>query len=53
MSDNVKVALIIAITQVICVCVWVYYSPYHSCIREEFNGIQCARAVGGAGVGVS
>lgn len=34
MSDLVKVALIAAATVLIAVGVGIYFSPYHSCMRE-------------------
>ena len=48
MSDNVKVALIVAVTLVICLCVWLYFSPFHTCLRAgDFNAGYCARAAAG------
>ena len=33
MSDVVKVALIAAATVIVVVCLWIYFSPYQSCVR--------------------
>lgn len=48
MSDNVKVALILAVTALIVLGIWLYFSPYYSCLRADFSELQCARAAGGA-----
>jgi hypothetical protein len=35
MSDAVKISLIFAITILIGVGAWIYFSPYHSCVRAQ------------------
>lgn len=49
MSENVKIALIIAVTAIICVSLKIYFSPFHSCVREQGKGneFMCARAAAG------
>lgn len=57
MKDTVKIALIIAISMVICVGIYQYFSPYHSCVRmlteEKISKIaaadNCAKRLGGGG----
>ncbi len=33
MSDTIKGALIIAAAILVATCVWVYFSPYQTCVR--------------------
>ena len=53
MSDTLKAALIIAGAILLATALYVYFSPYHSCVRSSFltrgsNELVCARAVGGS-----
>ena len=48
MSDNVKVALILATTAIICLCIWIYFSPFQTCVRASKDAEWCTRAVGGS-----
>ena len=51
MSDPVKAGLIIAVAILLAVGLYIYFSPYHSCVRsydEPRAGVVCARLVGGA-----
>lgn len=45
MNDKVKIALIIGGAAVICVGLWIYFSPYHSCVRQSINPILCAHGL--------
>lgn len=54
MSDVVKVALIFAITAMLGLALYLYFSPYHSCVRglkERVDNVRanimCARGLGG------
>ena len=47
MSDNVKAALIVAGAAIICVILRIYFSPYYSCVRSQYDVGWCARATGG------
>lgn len=55
MSELVKAALIIAVALIVCAVLYVYYSPYNSCVRElKSSGVEerraylvCARELGG------
>jgi hypothetical protein len=57
MKDPVKIALILAITLVVCVGLYQYFSPYQSCVRNLLTGgsdetaaaLQCAKLLGGGG----
>lgn len=42
MNGNVKIALIIAVAMIICVGLWIYFSPYHSCVRAGDPPFLCA-----------
>jgi len=52
MSDAVKIAIIAAITIVSVTALWLYFSPYQTCVRSEhtrnFVGLElrCATALG-------
>ena len=52
MSDPVKIALIAGIAVVAAVAIWVYFSPYHSCLRAQYEQdrrnpeLTCAVATG-------
>lgn len=49
MNDNTKVALIIAGTLILCVCLWIFFSPFQTCVRDgEFTVDWCVRAVSGS-----
>ncbi len=45
MNDKTKIALIIAVAAIICVGMWIYFSPYHSCMRESDNAALCIGSV--------
>ena len=53
MSDLLKATIILAATILLFVCVWIYFSPYHSCVRASSDptsfrtAVTCARALGG------
>lgn len=54
MSDLLKASLIIASAIVASVLLWIYFSPYQTCIRMVGDGVpgdraasHCARALGG------
>lgn len=50
MNDNIKVALILAATVIICVGLWIYFSPFHTCMRDgTWSAIACSRAAAGGG----
>lgn len=48
MNDNVKVALILAATIILSVCIREYLSPFQSCVRSGTAVYYCAKAVGGS-----
>lgn len=41
MNDKVKIALIIGIAAVVCVGMYMYFSPYQSCVRGGENPVFC------------
>jgi hypothetical protein len=55
MNDRVKIAAIIAVAIVCSVGLYIYFSPYNSCVRglkdggaEDYQAhFQCARQLGG------
>ncbi|MGH6791812.1 MAG: hypothetical protein ACRECF_03645 [Methyloceanibacter sp.] len=47
MSDPVKIALIAAAALIVSVSLWIYFSPYHSCLRSGGNERLCAWVSGG------
>ena len=50
MSDLLKAVLVLSAAIVLSVCIWTYFSPYHSCVRSiagSNEAIRCARALGG------
>jgi hypothetical protein len=53
MSEPVKAALIVAAWLLIAMGMWIYFSPYHSCVRSWPStaignaGFRCAEAIGG------
>ncbi len=47
MNDKVKVALIIAVAAVICVALYMYFSPYQTCMRQVDSAVVCARNMSG------
>ena len=55
MTDAVKISLIAAAGVLIAVSLYIYFSPYHSCVRaikaggaeESQANFQCARQLGG------
>lgn len=57
MNDKVKIAVIIAVALVSAVVLYMYFSPYQSCVRGLKEGGapdyvasgQCARMLGGGG----
>jgi len=53
MSDLVKAALIVAAAIVVAVSIWIYFSPYNSCVRDLGGNKKavgyCVKALGGAG----
>lgn len=44
MSDNVKIALIAAGALLLAVVLYLYFSPYHSCVRAYGEGSEMACA---------
>lgn len=55
-NDKVKMVLIAAVAVVGCMGLYLYFSPYHSCVRslEESYGeakanFACAKQLGGSG----
>jgi hypothetical protein len=40
MSEPVKVALIIACTVLASVGIWIYFSPYQTCVRARSEALQ-------------
>ena len=38
MSDSVKVALILSVAIITAVAMWIYFSPYQSCLRRGGAG---------------
>ena len=57
MNDKVKIALILAVALVVAVGLYMYMSPYNTCVRGLKSGgaedhqahFQCARQLGGSG----
>jgi len=50
MNDRVKSALVIGAAIVIATLLWIYFSPYHTCVRAERAENaewRCAIAMGG------
>ena len=53
MIDTLKAALIVGGAILLATALYVYFSPYHSCVRSSFDTIRsskelvCAEAVGG------
>ena len=53
MSDTLKAALIVGGAILLATALYVYFSPYHSCVRSSFKTrssleLACAQAVGGS-----
>lgn len=56
MNDKVKIAIIAAVAVIGSVFVYVYFSPYNSCVRGLVSGgaaenqanFQCAKQLGGS-----
>jgi hypothetical protein len=47
MDNLIKAALIVSGAILVAVCLWIYFSPYYSCVRAgKWSEIQCAAAVG-------
>jgi hypothetical protein len=52
MSDAVKIAIVAAITIISVTAIWLYFSPYQTCVRGDHARnfanleLQCARALG-------
>ena len=45
----IKIALILGATILLSVGLYIYFSPYHSCVRASYGsgaGLRCAYAVG-------
>ena len=40
MSDPVKIAMIVAASVIVAVLLWIYFSPYRSCVRAVAEGGQ-------------
>ena len=38
MSDAVKVALIFSATCIVCLSMWIFFSPYQTCVRGVMSG---------------
>lgn len=34
MNDNVKIALILAVTVILAEAIWIYFSPFQACVRS-------------------
>jgi hypothetical protein len=47
MNDKTRIALIAAAALIICVSLWIYFSPYQTCLREVENAYTCAKLLGG------
>ena len=48
MSPQVKAALIIAGAIIVGISLWIFFSPFQTCMRAEGGGaIGCTRLVGG------
>lgn len=52
MGKAIAVTIILSITAIICMSMWIYYSPYHTCVRDgehtrEDPNIVCAYLLGG------
>ena len=55
MKDPVKIAVIAAIASVVCVALYLYFSPYQSCVRafksegdnDFVANFQCTNMLGG------
>jgi hypothetical protein len=43
MSEIVKAALIVAATAIVCSGLFIYFSPYHTCVRDADGGNFSAR----------
>jgi hypothetical protein len=35
MSDIIKVALIFSATCIVCLAIWIFFSPYQGCVRSQ------------------
>jgi len=52
MSDHVKAATVIAGAIIVAVLLWIYFSPFQSCLRERIAGgderpaWRCAATIG-------
>ncbi|MBB5503177.1 hypothetical protein [Paraburkholderia sp. MM5384-R2] len=50
-GDAIKIAIIAAITVLICEAIWIYNSPFQTCLRahpeNNYQANYCARAVSG------
>jgi hypothetical protein len=49
MSENVKIALIIAVTAIILLSLQIYFSPFYSCVRATGTGTEMMCALASAG----
>ena len=38
MNDNVKIALILAVTVILAEAIWIYFSPFQACVRNMYGG---------------
>jgi hypothetical protein len=47
MDSQIKAALILGGAIIIAVALWIYFGPYHSCVRAGYKEIACAAATGG------
>ena len=53
MSDPVKIAVVVGAAIIGATAIWIYFSPYYSCVRalhqenDQHPEIRCAALVGG------
>ena len=47
MNTHVKMAVIIALRMIVAAGLYLYFSPFHSCVREVGSTVACARFLGG------
>lgn len=50
MNDLTKAAAIVAVSIMTATVLWIYFSPYHTCVRAEYRNdraeLNCAAALG-------
>lgn len=49
MNDNVKIAILVVVGALLGEGLWIYFSPYHTCVRVAYTGanatLNCARVI--------